>query len=195
MRKGISGVVILVLLTLMISACSNGNNAASTNAGASQTPAETQQPAASEPKDGGSLIIGVASDPVVLNPNYAGDRVSLTIDQALYAPLFQVNNGEKTFYLAESLTPSEDNLTYTLKLKDGLTWHDGEKLTADDIVFTIDSILDEKQNSFLRANFLIGDQAIKAVKVDDLTVDFQLPQVSPAFEDTGTGIPDSKAYF
>lgn len=133
-----------------------GNNAASTNA--SQSPDASQQPAAGEPKDGGNLIIGVASDPVVLNPNYAGDRVSLTIDQALYAPLFQVNNGEKTFYLADSLTPSADNLTYTLKLKSGLTWHDGEKLTADDVVFTIDSILDEAQNSFLRASFVIGDK-------------------------------------
>ncbi|WP_151735575.1 ABC transporter substrate-binding protein ['Paenibacillus yunnanensis' Narsing Rao et al. 2020] len=183
MRKGFSGVVMLLLLAVMISACSGNNNASAPNT--SESPAESQQPAASEgPKDGGNLIIGVASDPVLLNPNYAGDRVSLTIDQALYAPLFQVNNGEKTYYLAESLTPSEDNLTYTLKLKDGLTWHDGEKLTADDVVFTIDSILDEKQNSFLRANFLIGDKPITATKVDDLTVEFKLPQVAPAFEAT-----------
>ncbi|OMD07986.1 ABC transporter substrate-binding protein [Paenibacillus odorifer] len=183
MRKGLSGVITLVLLTFLISACSGGNNAASTNT--NQTPTATEGSTAStEPKDGGNLIIGVAADPVILNPNYAGDRVSLTIDQALYAPLFQVNNGEKTFYLADSLTLSEDNLTYTLKLKSGLTWHDGEKLTADDVVFTIDSILDEKQNSMLRANLFIGDKPVKAVKVDDLTVEFKLPQVSPAFEAT-----------
>ncbi|WP_019914144.1 ABC transporter substrate-binding protein [Paenibacillus sp. HW567] len=183
MRRGLSGLAVIMILTFLISACSGGNNAASP--AASNAPAESQQPAASEgPKDGGNLIIGVASDPVVLNPNYAGDRVSLTIDQALYAPLFQVNNGKKTFYLADSLTPSADNLTYTLKLKSGLTWHDGEKLTADDVVFTIDKILDEKQNSFLRANFLIGDKPITATKVDDLTVEFKLPQVSPAFEAT-----------
>ncbi|MEC0172472.1 ABC transporter substrate-binding protein [Paenibacillus graminis] len=183
MRKGLSGVIAIVLLTFLISACSGGNNAAAP--AASGTPAESQQPAAGEgPKDGGNLIIGVAADPVVLNPNYAGDRVSLTIDQALYAPLFQVNNGKKTFYLADSLTPSADNLTYTLKLKSGLTWHDGEKLTADDVVFTIEKILDEKQNSFLRANFLINDKPVTATKVDDLTVEFKLPQVSPAFEAT-----------
>ncbi len=183
MRRGLTGVITLILLTLVISACSNGNNAASTNT--NQAPTATEGTTTStEPKDGGNLIIGVAADPVILNPNYAGDRVSLTINQALYAPLFQVNNGEKTFYLADSLTLSEDNLTYTLKLKSGLTWHDGEKLTADDVVFTIDSILDEKQNSMLRANLVFGDKAVKAVKVDDLTVDFQLPQVSPAFEAT-----------
>ncbi|KWX87894.1 peptide ABC transporter substrate-binding protein, partial [Paenibacillus riograndensis] len=183
MRRGVSRVIAIVLLPYLLSACSGGDNAASPEA--SGTPAESQQPAASEgPKDVGSLIIGVAADPVVLNPNYAGDRVSLTIDQALYAPLFQVNNGKKTFYLADSLTPSADNLTYTLKLKSGLTWHDGEKLTADDVVFTIEKILDEKQNSFLRANFLINDKPITATKVDDLTVEFKLPQVSPAFEAT-----------
>lgn len=183
MRKGLSGFITLIVLTFLISACSSGNNATSTNT--NQTPATNEGTTASTaPKDGGNLIIGVASDPVILNPNYAGDRVSLTIDQALYAPLFQVNNGEKTFYLADSLTLSSDSLTYTLKLKSGLTWHDGEKLTADDVVFTIDSILDKKQNSFLRANFFVGDEPIKAVKVDDLTVEFKLPKPTPAFEGT-----------
>ncbi|MFC3749423.1 ABC transporter substrate-binding protein [Paenibacillus sp. GCM10012306] len=182
MRKRLTGFIGVILLTLLVSACSGGNNAAPA---ASNAPAETQQPADNgAPKDGGNLIIGVAADPVILNPNYAGDRVSLTIDQALYAPLFQVNDGKKTFYLADSLTPSADNLTYTLKLKSGLTWHDGEKLTADDVVFTINSILDEKQNSLLRSNLIIGGKPIEAVKVDDLTVEFKLPQVAPAFEAT-----------
>ncbi|WP_058303425.1 ABC transporter substrate-binding protein [Gorillibacterium timonense] len=185
MRKRTSGFMALLLLTFLVSACSGGNHTASPSPSASGTAAATQAPAeGGTPKDGGSLIIGVASDPVILNPNYAGDRVSLTIDQALFAPLFQVNNGKKTFYLAESLTPSADNLTYTLKLRDGLTWHDGQKLTADDVVFTINSILDEKQNSFLRENFIVGGKPITATKVDDLTVEFKLPQVSPAFEAT-----------
>ncbi|MBB6672101.1 ABC transporter substrate-binding protein [Cohnella nanjingensis] len=183
MRKGLSGVLALLLLTVLISACSGGNNAASPPASGGS--ASASQPAASgQPKDGGNLIIAVGADPVILNPNYAGDRVSLTIDQALYAPLFQVNNGKKTFYLADSLTPSADNLTYTLKLKSGLTWHDGQPLTADDVVFTIDKILDEKQNSMFRESLIIGGKPVQAVKVDDTTVDFKLPQVSPAFEAT-----------
>lgn len=180
------GFIGMLLLVLLVTACSNGNNNASSSKGdasSSQAPASSAAPSGEgTPKDGGSLIIGVAADPVILNPNYAGDRVSLTIDQALFAPLFQVNNGKKTFYLAESLTPSADNLTYTLKLRDGLTWHDGEKLTADDVVFTIEKILDEKQNSFLRESFVVGGKPVEAVKVDDLTVEFKLPQASPAFE-------------
>jgi hypothetical protein len=39
---------------------------------------------------------------------------------------------------------------------------DGEKLTADDVVFTINKILDEKQHSFLRSNFMVNGAASKA---------------------------------
>lgn len=185
MSKKFSTVLILAVLAAVLAACSgNNNNGGTASPSASGTAPASSAAASGEIKDGGSLIIGVGADPQSLNPIYAGDRVSLTIDQALYAPLFQVNNGEKTFYLADSLTPSADNLTYTLKLKSGLTWHDGQPLTADDVVFTFDTILDEKQNSFFRSNLILGGQPIKAVKVDDVTVDFKLPQVNPAFEAT-----------
>lgn len=185
MRKGMYGLLVLAIVSLMLSACS-GNNNGNTNSTSSPAPSASGSAAAgtSQPKDGGNLIIGVQSDPQILNPIYAGDRVSLTIDQALYAPLFQVNNGKKTFYLADSLEPSADNLTYTLKLKSGLTWHDGQPLTADDVVFTFDKILDESQNSFFRENLIINGKPIQAVKVDDTTVEFKLPQVNPAFEAT-----------
>ncbi|WP_322903483.1 ABC transporter substrate-binding protein [Paenibacillus campi] len=178
MNTKFKSLVIMMLFTVLLAACSGNNGSSST----ASTTTETSATDTGAPKDGGSLIIGVAADPVILNPLYAGDRVSLTIDQALYAPLFQVNNGKKTYYLAESLQPSADQLTYTLKLKKNLTWHDGQKLTADDVVFTINSILDEKQNSFLRAGFIINNKPIQVSKVDDLTVAFKLPQVSPAFE-------------
>jgi len=180
MRKTLSILLSVILMTVVLSACTSNNAGTPSNGGQATNAPEGQ----GQPKEGGSLIIGVASDPVILNPNYAGDRVSLTIDQALFAPLFQVNNGKKTFYLAESLEPSADNLTYTLKLKSGLTWHDGEKLTADDVVFTIEKILDESQNSLLRENFIVDGKPVQVVKVDETTVEFKLPQVSPAFEAT-----------
>ncbi|NIK69093.1 MULTISPECIES: ABC transporter substrate-binding protein [unclassified Paenibacillus] len=183
MRKSIPALLTLIILTVIISACSGNNNGGNT-AGNNSSASPSNTAAADQAKDGGNLILGVQADPVVLNPIYAGDRVSLTIDQALYAPLFQVNNGKKTFYLADSLEPSADNLTYTLKLKSGLTWHDGQPLTADDVVFTFDTILDEKQNSFFRENLILNGKPIKAVKVDDTTVEFKLPQVNPAFEAT-----------
>ena len=187
MRKSWFTVLTLLVLALVVSACSGGNNNNGNTASPSASPTSSsasETAASGEAKDGGNLIIAVGADPVILNPIYAGDRVSLTIDQALYAPLFQVNNGQKTFYLADSLEPSADNLTYTLKLKSGLTWHDGQPLTADDVVFTFEKILDESQNSMFRENLIIGGKPVQAVKVDDTTVEFKLPQVNPAFEAT-----------
>lgn len=176
MKKLLTTTLSLLLIIAVVAACSsNSGNTAQNNGTANEGQA-------SEPKQGGNLIIAVASDPVILNPNYAGDRVSLTIDQALYSPLFLVANGEKTYYLAKSLELSEDGLTYTLTLRDDTKWHDGEAITADDVVFTIEKILDESQNSFLRENFFIGGKAVEVEKVDEYTVKFNLPQVSPAFE-------------
>lgn len=135
-----------------------------------------------QPTEGGTITIGLSSDPSIFNPLYAAERPALIIQQAILAPLFYVNDGKVTPALAESLTASNDNLTYTLKLKENLTWHDGKPLTADDVVFTVKSILDEKQKSWLRGSFVYGNKPVKATKVNDTTVKFTLPQVTPVFE-------------
>ncbi|WP_018758943.1 ABC transporter substrate-binding protein [Paenibacillus terrigena] len=174
-RRNMWTAAIMALVILTMSACGSASSDKKAEDQGSTAPAGTA-------KNGGSLVIAVQDDPKVLNPIYAGDRVTLTIDQALYAPLFNVNGDKKTFVLAESLTPSADNLTYTLKLREGLTWHDGQPLTADDIIFTMNSILDEKQHSFFRGSFVYDGKPLTMKKVDDRTVDFVLPKVSAAFE-------------
>ncbi|MDU5141636.1 MAG: ABC transporter substrate-binding protein [Paenibacillus dendritiformis] len=166
--------LLLTLVVAVVSACGGSQTPAPDTASGSET--------GGEPKSGGSIIIAVQEDPRVMNPVYAGDRVTLTINQSLFAPLYHIDNGEKKFVLAESLTPSEDSLTYTLKLRQGLKWHDGQPLTADDVVFTMNSILDEKQHSSDRANYVYNGKPLTAKKVDDLTAEFVLPQPSASFE-------------
>lgn len=46
--------------------------------------------------------------------------------------------------LAESWTVSPDQLTWTFRLRDGVTWHDGSPFTADDVVYSYRRIIDEK---------------------------------------------------
>ncbi|NEW07359.1 ABC transporter substrate-binding protein [Paenibacillus sp. SYP-B3998] len=159
----------LLTLVMVASACSGA-------------PTEESKTASSDSKVGGNLIVAIKDDPKTFNPIYAGDRMSLTIDQSLYAPFFSINNGKKTFVLAESLTPTADLTKYTMKLRSGLTWHDGQKLTADDVVFTFNSLLDEKQHSYFRSLFVLDGKPIQVSKVDELTVDFVLPQATAAFE-------------
>lgn len=172
-KKMISIMMILVMMFLV--ACSSG-----TTPEAPKTPeAPTAEQPVVEPvkKDGGILVFPIGSDPKVLNPLYAGDRVTMTMNNALFAPLFVTDTAETQYYLAESITSSEDFLSYTLKLKSGLKWHDGQPITADDVVFTIESLLNPEQNSHLRDGFLINGEPIKVEKTDDLTVVFTLPEV------------------
>ncbi|RXZ83981.1 ABC transporter substrate-binding protein [Paenibacillaceae bacterium] len=188
MRKSkYTTLTILTLIVMLLLAACSGNQSSTPNSGQTdpgkavpEKPSEGTE--STEPKAGGSIVITVASDPLVINPLYTNDRVSLTISQALFAPLYQVNNGEKTFYLADNLTHSEDYLSYTLTLKSGLTWHDGQPLTADDVVFTIEKILDESQHTSKRSSLLINNQPVQASKTNDTTIEFKLPQPSPAFE-------------
>ncbi len=107
-----------------------------------------------------------------LNPLTADDRWGLMTCHLLYSPAYYVYaDGTIDYILAESMEPSEDGLTYTMKLKEGLKWSDGEPLTADDIIYTY-----EEQNK-QSENLFIGGEPIKFEKVDDLTVEFKLPSV------------------
>ncbi len=106
MKKKLFVLPFVLLLFIALAACSGEKD--SKQAGTSKS---------GTPKDGGTLTIGVSDNPDTMNPLYANDRVSLTVQQALYAPLYHMEDGKKKFVLAESFTPSEDQLTWTLKLK------------------------------------------------------------------------------
>ena len=93
-----------------------------------------------------TISIVAGGEAMNFNPLYANDRVSMTVMNAIYNPLYVIEeNGDKTFYLAEDIKASEDFLTYTVTLKKDIKWHDGKPLTADDIVFTVESMLEEAQ--------------------------------------------------
>src|SRR6202008_3247313 len=68
--------------------------------------------------------------------------------------------------LAESWEGSDDGLTYTYHLRDGLQWSDGEPLTADDVVYTIDRANEEGW-----FNHTATTQNLTAEAVDDQTVE------------------------
>ncbi|MGM9920526.1 MAG: ABC transporter substrate-binding protein, partial [Bhargavaea sp.] len=88
------------------------------------------------------------------------DRVNPVLDesQEIDALLFRGltkpdEQNEVTPDLAESWTISEDLLTYSFKLRGDAIWQDGEKVTADDVVFTLEKILDPKTNTPITGEF------------------------------------------
>ena len=87
--------------------------------------------------------IGVALEPPILDPTAgAAEAIDIVVYQNVFEGLTRIDqNGAVQPGLAESWTISEDGLTYTFKLHDGVTFHDGSTFDADDVKFTFDRIL------------------------------------------------------
>lgn len=124
------------------------------------------------PEYGGEYTEGLVSQPRYINPILSQtSEADADISELVYSGLFTYNvNGELKPSLAENFTVSEDNKTYTVTLRQGVKWHDGEELTADDVLFTIKAIQDPAYKSPLRANWL----SVDAATVDRYTLTFTL---------------------
>lgn len=104
--------------------------------------------------EGGTLAEGIVGTPRFVNPALAVTRADKDIVALVYAGIMRLSaDGTLTTDVAESVTVSEDGRTYNVQLRDDVYFHDGEQLTADDVVFTIGRIQDPGISSPLRANF------------------------------------------
>ena len=127
----------------------------------------------SEPVDGDWLIYNIGAEPGTLNPITATDAYESTINGGnIYETLVKRDNVtlQVVPLLADSWEISEDKLVYTFFIKRGIKWHDGVPLTAHDVVFSYQKIMDPKVDSpHLRSYY----KDIKNVEaVDDHTVRF-----------------------
>ncbi|MAS38021.1 MAG: ABC transporter substrate-binding protein [Anaerolineaceae bacterium] len=128
--------------------------------------------------DGGRVV-----DPENFNPYIPGRRLDQGLHQAVMEPLFILNyeTGEYVPWLGESMTSNESLDVWTLALRDGVTWSDGEAFNADDVVFTINMLLVPDNITLADAGGI--QQWVESVeKVDDLTVQFNLTGPNPRFQ-------------
>ena len=77
--------------------------------------------------------------------------------------------------LAERWTTSPDNLTYTLTIRDGVTWSDGTPFTSADVVFSFQVIYDPRVNSLLASSLKIDGKPLIVTAPDPKTVVVTLP--------------------
>ena len=132
-----------------------------------------------------TLIYGIEGDPGNdINTITTSGRFDLMTERMLYSNLYNYYGPDDiTYNLAQSLEVSEDKMTYTVKLRDGVKWSDGEPFTADDVVFTYSKIIE-----FDYANghdaFVYDGKPVEVTKVDDLTVQFKLPVMAAGFQET-----------
>jgi peptide/nickel transport system substrate-binding protein len=104
-----------------------------------------------------------------------GIRRNQGAHQAMWEPLFILNyeTGEIQPWLGTTFTPNDTLDVWTLTLREGIKWSDGEAFNADDVVFTVNLLLgDTTQTLGEAAN---TQQWVASVeKIDDLTVQFNL---------------------
>lgn len=127
---------------------------------------------------GGRLVISKHSEPKTFNPFTASDNVTREITGLMMADLIHINRGSDQTEpaLARSWTISPDGRKYTLRLRRGLRFSDGQPFDADDVLFTFQSHLDVQIRSPQRDLLIIGGKPIQVAKIDSHSVVFTLAQ-------------------
>ncbi len=141
---------------------------------------------------GGRFIIGTSASPKTFNPLFAFDTASDNVIRLLFAPLVHLDwaTQEPGPALAESWSVAPDQKTWTFKLRPGVRWSDGEPLTANDVVFTWNSvILNRAFPQTVFDLFHTDGQAFAVTKVDDFTVQVVTSEVFAPFVEFFGGVP------
>ncbi len=120
--------------------------------------------------------MSLRGEPKTLNPLIVADTRSREVIAVMQADLVHINRATQLTEpaLAKSWKISPDGLTYTLVLRQGIKFSDGQPLDADDVLFTFRLYLDENVHATQRDLLIVGGKPIVVRKVDAHTVVFQL---------------------
>jgi len=130
------------------------------------------------PAQGGTYVEAIPESPHNFNPVLSTNDADRDVSRLIFSSLFKYNErGELVPDLASSYDISKDGKTYTIKLKSGITWHDGEQFSSEDVVFTINAIQNSEYASPLRNSW----QGIKAEAIDTNIVALTLKTPYAAF--------------
>lgn len=95
-----------------------------------------------EPRDGGTLVVSIASDPGHFNPAITTGFTQHVVADSMFNGLVGLDeNLQPVPDLAESWQVSDDGRVYTFRLRPGVTWHDGMPFTSADVKFSFEEVL------------------------------------------------------
>jgi peptide/nickel transport system substrate-binding protein len=142
---------------------------------------------------GGKLVITLRSEPRSFNPATpaaANDQNSIGVNARIHSDLIHINRAtQKTEpALAKSWTVSKDGTQFTLKLRRGVRFSDGQPFDADDVIFSFQVYQDEQVHSPQRDLLTIEGKPVRVEKLDAYTVRFTFPAPYSAAERVFDGL-------
>ncbi|MDA7026090.1 peptide-binding protein [Bacillus sp. CLL-7-23] len=165
----------LLIFMLLLTACNSGEVSGDKHDGKSD----------GKPKQGGDLVVGSTGEPTLFNPLYSTDSASSDIEDLIYSTLLDVNEKLEVEYdLAEDVKQSKDGLSFDVKLRKGVKFHDGKEMTADDVVFTYSIPLNDDYVGERGTNFKVIKSITKKGKYE---VEFKLKHPDPYFYNVTLG--------
>ena len=111
---------------------------------------------------GGTYREGVLGQPITINPIISDNQTDQDISRLIYSNLSD---------LIENYEVKNEGRTYILKLKEGLLWDNGQPLTSDDIVFTIETV----QNPDSRSPLTKDWRGVVAERISELRISLSIP--------------------
>jgi len=165
----IAAIIIALLLSLLLTGC----NSTTDNVGPAPVVSETAQTLK-------VFRVNLTSNPSTLDPALATSESELLLVRALFDTLVDFRNGEIQPALAESWTYSENGRLLTIRLQDGLKFSNGRLLTAADVEFSLERILDgsvaSPYGSLLSASIGGRDAVINSIQaIDTSTIIISFP--------------------
>lgn len=128
----------------------------------------------SEPVHGGELIFGLSTDPSNFEPHVSTGAASASVKQMVYSTLLLTDENEQLIGdLADEFGWVEENV-YEVKIRQGVTFHDGSDLTVDDVVFSLKRIQDP-DTAATNASFFAEVTDIAAVDESTVHITFNRP--------------------
>ncbi len=168
LKKTIGATAVSAALLLSLAACATDEPEPVENG-------DDASPSTSTETESQTLIAAIGGEPDQLDPHITSAYFSFQVLENVYDTLVEPDeNLAMQPALAESWEVSDDLLTWTFDLREGVTFHDGSDFTADDVVYSYKRIIDEALNPSWRFASVTD-----VVAVDDFTVEIQLSSPTP----------------
>lgn len=128
--------------------------------------------------DEATMTRAESADVAAINPIGQSSSDAQEMMIPIFDMLYRISGEGTQYYLAESYEMSDDNTELTLKLKDGIKYHDGEEVNADEIVWNFNMRKEQNQDTWCT---MLNGKEVSIEKVDELTVKVTLPEPSASF--------------